>query len=168
MSLRNHGYIQPCTEPGMICCWNFVPVLFSSPRVSGLHEHEYELIVDSWVFSRRLESNREKLRISDVILCVPPRGQCIRQFSLCFSQTITMNTSKDPPTTSNPRGRVVSVVVLVSTAFVLVFVILRLWGRYRYRSGLGASARAKFGDNHLWVFLSDTMILISLVSYDHH
>ncbi|KAB8299941.1 hypothetical protein EYC80_000183 [Monilinia laxa] len=75
-----------------------------------------------------------------------------------------INTSINPPVLSNPRGAIVIEGATLSLVFVVVFVSLRIWGRYRYSNSPGASAPS-LGEPRFWMMVSDlTIVASSLVA----
>ncbi|TGO50194.1 hypothetical protein BCON_0189g00180 [Botryotinia convoluta] len=74
----------------------------------------------------------------------------------------TVNISTSPPVASNPRGAVVVEGATISMAFVVIFVCLRIWGRYRYNYSPGNSAPS-FGEPRYWMLVSDLAIVASSV-----
>ncbi|ESZ96060.1 hypothetical protein SBOR_3537 [Sclerotinia borealis F-4128] len=74
----------------------------------------------------------------------------------------TVNVSTSPLVASNPRGIVVIEGATISLSFVVIFVCLRIWGRYRYKTSPGSSAPS-FGEPRFWMMVSDLAILASSV-----
>ncbi|KAF7864350.1 uncharacterized protein EAF02_010318 [Botrytis sinoallii] len=74
----------------------------------------------------------------------------------------TVNVSTSPPVASNPRGAVVLEGATISMAFVVIFVCLRIWGRYRYNNSPGNSTPS-FGEPRYWMLVSDLAIVASSV-----
>lgn len=75
----------------------------------------------------------------------------------------TANVSTSPPVASNSRGMVVIEGATTSLAFVVFFVCLRIWGRYRYNASPGSSAPS-FGEPRFCMMISDLAIIVSFVS----
>lgn len=75
----------------------------------------------------------------------------------------TVNVSTSPPVLSNPRGAVVIEGATISMGFVVIFVCLRIWGRYRYNNSPGSSTPS-FGEPRYWMMVSDLAIVASSVS----
>ncbi|KAM0195324.1 hypothetical protein ACHAPC_000516 [Botrytis cinerea] len=74
----------------------------------------------------------------------------------------TVNVSTSPPVLSNPRGAVVIEGATISMGFVVIFVCLRIWGRYRYNNSPGSSTPS-FGEPRYWMMVSDLAIVASSV-----
>ncbi|KAI9646385.1 hypothetical protein NHQ30_004376 [Ciborinia camelliae] len=72
----------------------------------------------------------------------------------------TANVSTSPPVISNPRGTLVIEGATTSLAFVVIFVCLRIWGRYRYKASPGSSAPS-LGEPRFWMMISDLAIVAS-------
>lgn len=71
------------------------------------------------------------------------------------------NTSTRPPSIDNPVGDRILITSCISFALVVLFVVLRLLGRWRQRQ-----RSPTLGESHHYVGWSDLTIVVALVSFN--